>query len=462
MRPLLVLREAKLSGIVAAASLVVLLSACGRPAAAPAGAPTPTVARASSTPTFDATPLYRQMGMIAQGLPLPVLGRVAFLASGDPAKTHVLVGLSLANSALSFAREADNRFRARYTVVIVVEREGQLVTRAEATEEVIVGSFRETGRSDESLLYQEILDVAPGRYSVRVSVRDEESSRGMEEQITVSVPALGPGRMSSPMPIARVSPRVSRDSLPQLLLSPRGTAAAGRDSTLLVYLEGYGAPATPITMLVRNESGRMLWSEPIVLPAHGEMVSGIVAVPLARLGIGVGQLTFVREGSSDSSSTYVFVGFGDDLPIASFEDMLSYLRHFAQPYRITRLRGAAPEARPEAWAEFVRETDSEPNTVIHEDLRAYFARLVRSNARFREETTPGWMSDRGRVFITLGEPDVLMEPAGAEFQRGRQQVWEYQNLNLQLIFYDQTGTGRWRLTQTSEVRFEQEYRRHLK
>ena len=167
-------------------------------------------------------------------------------------------------------------------------------------------------------------------------------------------------------------------------------------------------------------------------------------------------------GTSDSSSTYVFVGFGDDLPIASYEDMVSYLRHFAQPSRITRLRNALPEERPEAWAEFVRETDSDPKTAIHEDLRAYFARLIRSNVRFREETTPGWMSDRGRVFIALGEPDVLHEPPGAEFARGRQQIWEYQNLNLQIVFYDQTGTGRWRLTPSSEGRFEQEYRRRLK
>ena len=31
-----------------------------------------------------------------------------------------------------------------------------------------------------------------------------------------------------------------------------------------------------------------------------------------------------------------------------------------------------------------------------------------------------------------------------------------------LVFYDQTGTGRWRLTQSSEVRFEAEFRRRLK
>ena len=454
--------ESKLLAVVASASIFFSVNACGRPSTPPSGAPVPTVQRATSAPTFDATPLYRQMGLIAHGFPFPVLGRVAFLASAVPDTTHMVLGLSLSNSALSFAREADNRFRARYTVVIVVNRDGQLVTRAESTEEVIVGSFRETSRTDESVLFQEILDVAPGQYTITVALRDEESSRNAEERISVRAPAFAAGGFSSPMPITRVTPRSTRDSLPDLLLSPRGTATAARDSTILIYVEGYGPTSAPIELLVRNETGRVLWSEPIELPARANMVSGVVQVPLSRIGIGVGELTFVRPGTADSSSTYVFVGFGDDLPIASYDDMLSYLRHFAAPYRIQRLRSVPEEQRPEAWAEFVRETDSDPNTAIHEDLRRYFTSLVRSNVRFREETSPGWMTDRGRVFITLGEPDVLLEPPGQDFQRGRQQVWEYQSLNLQVVFYDQTGTGRWRLTQTSETRFEQEYRRRLK
>jgi hypothetical protein len=72
------------------------------------------------------------------------------------------------------------------------------------------------------------------------------------------------------------------------------------------------------------------------------------------------------------------------------------------------------------------------------------------------------MSDRGRVFTVLGEPDQILEPQVQDFQRNRQQLWEYRRQGLQLVFFDQTGTGRWRLTQTSEVRFETEFRRRLR
>ncbi len=454
--------------------LLALTVACGggRPpasggAGAPAGTPgagggAPAVRGNTLTPSFDATPLYRQMGMLARGLPFPVLGRAAFVASADPDSTHVIVALAFSNAALSFAREADNRFRAQYSVGIAITRDNAVVARAEVSEELLVGTYRETTRADESLIHQEILDVAPGNYTLSVTIRDEGTGRSAQEQMSIVVPRLGPGALSTPMPIAEVTPRDTRDSVPILLLSPGGTAVIGRDSLLPIYLEGYGDTTTPVRLLVRSERGRVLWNDTVRVAPRGDLRSGVVEVPLARIGIGVAQLTFVRDGGSDSSSTYVFVGFGGELPVATYDDMVSYLRWFAQPHRLQRLRDVPEEERPAAWAEFARATDAQPDTPLHEDLRTYFARLIRANARFREEATPGWLSDRGRVFITLGEPDQLLEPQGQDFTRNRQQLWEYRGQNLQLVFFDQTGTGRWRLTQSSEVRFESEYRRRLK
>jgi GWxTD domain-containing protein len=200
----------------------------------------------------------------------------------------------------------------------------------------------------------------------------------------------------------------------------------------------------------------------VPLVRRGDLRSGVIEVPVQRIGIGVAQLTVAVDGGTDSSSTYIFVGFGADMPVASYEEMLNFLRHFAAPPRLDRLRAASEDERPAAWATFMRETDDQPSTREHEALRLYFGRLVRANSRFREEATPGWLSDRGRVFIALGEPDQLLEPQITDFQRNRTQVWEYQGQNLQLIFVDVTGTGRWRLSTSSEARFDQEYRRRLR
>jgi GWxTD domain-containing protein len=459
-----------------AALLLVLASACGggrsappggpptgRPDAAPStGASGAQAARGSQGISFDASPLFRQMGMLARGLPFPLVGRAAFAATGTPDSTHVVVGVVFANATLAFAREADNRFRANYTVGITLARDAVVAASTQSAEELLVGTYRETTRTDESVIHQEILDVAPGRYTLTVSVRDEGSQRTAREQITITVPRFGDGSLSTPMPIAEVTPRATRDSIPLVLLNPAAVAVAGRDSILPVYLESYGDTTAPVRMLIRSQGGRVMWDDTVRVRPRGAIRSGVVEVPVARLGIGVAQLTFLRDGGTDSSSTYVFVGFGGDLPVATYDEMLNYLRWFAHPYRIQKLRDASEETRPAAWSEFIRETDDRPDTPMHELLREYFSRLIRANGRFREEATPGWMSDRGRVYVTLGEPDQLIEPQVADFSRGRQQLWDYRGLNMQLVFYDQTGTGRWRLTQSSEVRFEAEFRRRLK
>ncbi|MFN0099993.1 MAG: GWxTD domain-containing protein [Gemmatimonadaceae bacterium] len=468
-----------LKRFVAAVLTVVVMSGCGGRTTPPGGPPRgdqgapggpgagPTVTgrnqpRGSLTPTFDVTPLYRQMGLIARGLPFPLLGRASFAATAIPDSTHIIVGVSFANTALSFTREADNRFRARYTVGMTLTRDGAVIARAETTEDVVVAAYREVSRNEESIVHQEILDAAPGRYTLTVAVRDEGSQRGAQEQIVIDVPRLGTQGFSSPMPVSEVVPRRGRDAVPFLLLNPSGTAIAGRDSVLPIYVEGYGDTTRALRLIIRNEKGRVISDELLALTRRGDLRSGVVEVPVQRIGIGVAQLTVAADGGTDSSSTYVFVGFGSDMPVATFEEMLNFLRHFASAPRLDRLRAAPEEARPAEWAAFMQQTDDQPSTREHEALRQYFGRLVRANSRFREEATPGWLSDRGRVFITLGEPDQLLEPQITDFQRNRTQVWEYQGQNLQLIFVDVTGTGRWRLSTSSEARFEQEYRRRLR
>jgi GWxTD domain-containing protein len=438
-------------------------AACGRGASPSGGAPqAPTIQRDQRNLSFDPLPLYRQMGMIARGQPFPVVGRISALPAQTPERTHVIVVLGFAPSALRFNRETDDRYRANYTVSISMTRVGQPPVTAQSTESVVVGAFRETERTDESLLFQEILDLAPGRYRATLSIRDVSSQRGIVEELDLDVPDFSRRALSAPVPVNRIIPRNSRDSLPFILARPRAVAALGQDSTIPMYLESANPADTVLGLLARTETGRVLWQDTVRLNAHPTMASGIMQVPVTRLGIGVSQVTLVGHDGVDSVGVYVFVGFGDDLPIARFEDMLQFLRYFARPSRLQALREAPEDQRPAAWMAFMRETDSIPATPVNEDLRAYFARLARANARFREDGVAGWNSDRGRVLIVLGEPDQIIEPTFTDLSRTRQQVWEYRGRAIQLQFYDQTGAGRWRLTPASESRFEVELRRQLR
>jgi len=170
----------------------------------------------------------------------------------------------------------------------------------------------------------------------------------------------------------------------------------------------------------------------------------------------------VVTGRSDTTKTPIFVTFGEDLPVATFNEMLSYLRYFGSSARLQALRDAPPDTRATAWASFLRETDPDPATPVNEAMRDYFGRIAEANARFREEGEVGWLTDRGRVFVALGAPDQYYEPNTTDMnQRGRTQVWDYRRHRLQVVFIDQTGFGRWRMTVGSEADFEALVRREL-
>jgi GWxTD domain-containing protein len=468
MMPRLLLR----SGTMAPLALLLLLAACGGSKAAPTPAPAPARAPgrapgaapiAAPGSEFDGVKLYRELGLLARGTPMPFVGNVAFMASASTDSTHVVVAITIANGNLTFGRETD-RFRAGYTVSITLRNGAETVKQIEAHESVLVASFKEVSRLDESVIYQELLTVKPGRYNLSVNVRDDGSSKNGSDDVTLLVPTLGAGSLSTPVAFARVSQRLSLDSLPRVVTNPAATATFGRDSLIGLYLEGYGVAAgarLPLNVVARTETGRMLFSDTISLVRRQNLYSGVLYVPIARTGIGPVVISVWQTGKNDTTRAPVFVGFGEELPVATYDEMLNYLKWFAAPLRIKALRDTAPEFRPAAWADFVKENAT--LTGGTEALRDYFLRLNEAITRFREEGVPGWMTDRGKVLLGLGEPDQVYEQGTAAdpTNRLRSQIWEYRNIQQQLVFTEQQEFGHWRLTNSSAIAFEVAWRRRI-
>jgi GWxTD domain-containing protein len=453
--------------VVVACALAAL--ACGGRAGPVAGKPAPggggvTPGRTPGVSAeFDAVRLYAQMGFLSAGAPMPFVGGVSYLATAVPDSTNLTVGISITNSALSYSRDND-RFVAGYTVSLTLRQGGTVVRDIDAHESVRVASYKETGRGDESVIFQQGLTVTPGQYALAVSVRDDGSGRTSTQEMLLTVPRLGDARsMSTPIPFLQVVPRRSRGAAANLVSNTRAMAIFGRDTAIALYVEGYGAgDRFPVAVEARNDEGRVIWRDTASLPRRDNLFSGVVWVPVSKIGIGVAVISMWPAAGADSVRAPVFVSFGEELPVAKFEDMIAYLRWFAAPYRLKALRDTNPEARPGAWVEFVKTTDPSPETPANEELNEYFGRLLIVTARFREEGMPGWKTDRGKVFLGLGEPAQVFDQGIATVgDRGRAQVWEYRNLNMQLVFYDQTGFGRWRLTNASESVFQSQWLRRM-
>jgi GWxTD domain-containing protein len=411
----------------------------------------------------DPTAVFHQMGLIATGSPLAFVGKIAYFATPSVDTTMMLASVSIPNRALSFVREGDS-YRAPYEVHLLLSQAGAQVAAVNSMEIVRVPTFKEINRTDESVIFQHYFKVRPGDYSISFQVRDAGSARSTLQEGQITVPLLKNGLLSTPVIVYEATPRRMLDSLPRILASPRSSAVFGQDSTVTVYLEGYGPqPRLPVGFVVQNDRGAVTWRDTVLLQRQGNLLSGSVKIPISRVGIGIANVTFTRADATDTVRTPVFVSFGNDIPLLTYEEMLAQLRYYAANERIKTLRDAPPDRRGTIWAEFLRSTDPVPATPEHEGLQAYFTRLQLANIRFREESggRSGWLSDRGKVFVSLGEPDQVYEQntnvplsSTSVTQRSRVQYWEYAQYRLRFLFYDESGTGRWRLTPASEADFQ--------
>ena len=60
-----------------------------------------------------------------------------------------------------------------------------------------------------------------------------------------------------------------------------------------------------------------------------------------------------------------------------------------------------------------------------------------ANQRFKDEGIPGWRTDRGEVFVTLGPPDESVESTPGTASRIIR--WTYLTHRLEIYFQDETG-----------------------
>lgn len=444
-----------------------LVAACSsnQQSGGPAAAPRPRNAPYLSGQAADLNQVYQSMGLISAGGQMPFVGSVSFLSSPSTDTTLVLLAASLPAAVLNFQRVND-QYTSTYSVRVELRKGLTVVQSWDARETVRVPTFKETQRTDESVIWQQYLRIPPGEYSMLIGFKDANSVRGSAQEVGIVVPKMTAGMLSTPTPVYESFERHRLDSLPRILARPRSSVSFTTDTMVPVYVESSGLRGpSAVTASLVAEGNTVVWRDSATIdPKGGNVASRTFNIPVRSMGIGIVTLNMTRAGSPDTSSSKLFVSLGEDLPIASFDEMLRLLRYFALSEQLRPLRDASAAQRPQAWADFLKATDPIPNTAENEGLRDYFNRIRTANARFRDDAVIGWTSDRGIAYVGLGEPDQIFQSQGMDMTAGRQrqEIWEYnQDIRLRLVFLDNGGLGRFRLPSSGMGALETAIRRRL-
>lgn len=126
------------------------------------------------------------------------------------------------------------------------------------------------------------------------------------------------------------------------------------------------------------------------------------------------------------------------------KEFYSKVRYIITNKERTAFRNLPPSERKNFIEEFWEKRDPDTDTEINEFKEEYFNRIEEANLLFKEGSTPGWLQERGRVFITLGPPDTRRTyPRGTSLYGIPTEIWYYGFFPV--VFIDENWTGNYKL-----------------
>jgi len=127
---------------------------------------------------------------------------------------------------------------------------------------------------------------------------------------------------------------------------------------------------------------------------------------------------------------------------------------------------ATDEEREQFIEQFWRRRDPDPDTDENEYKEEYYERIAYANEHF-SSGKPGWMTDRGRIYIKYGKPnEIESHPTGGPYERPSYygggntvtypfEVWFYRYIEgvgsgVEIEFVDPTSSGEYRIARSPE------------
>jgi len=137
--------------------------------------------------------------------------------------------------------------------------------------------------------------------------------------------------------------------------------------------------------------------------------------------------------------------------VAHYKEAVGYLKYLAGNDLRQELLSVPERLKLEAWEEFWIKHDPVSSTPEKEFRNQYFARIRHANEKFGTILQPGWLTDRGEVWIRLGEPNTIekftMRAGGRDLE-----IWNYWvPRDVYLVFLDRAGVGDFYLLNPSDM-----------
>jgi GWxTD domain-containing protein len=263
------------------------------------------------------------------------------------------------------------------------------------------------------------------------------------------------------------------------------TVILEEEPDLYYYMELYGGDESTrlaIDAEILNEAGARLLRIPrkeVEVQAGGESFTG--RLPLAGLPAGNYELAMtISEGTGEPVTrrspfelragveAEVLADAGNSelseyfqsLSDAELQDTFGGVGAFLTDSERKAYEALPPEAQRRYLTDFFERRDPDPYTPGNQYLDEYLERLATVTARYTErvgtEAVPSWQTDRGWLYLRLGEPQNRVAnyyPSGSGGgsavagggEEPAYEIWQYQDTGYIYLFIEENRFGAWSL-----------------
>ena len=158
----------------------------------------------------------------------------------------------------------------------------------------------------------------------------------------------------------------------------------------------------------------------------------------------------LRKASLSTSEKEIVVKVPRGIPIAGMriDDAIEQLFYIATGSAYDSLSAAeTTQDKRNAIVDFWHRMKPYPTDTYNRPMQVFYRRVGFANSHFRT-SMEGWKTDRGRIYIQLGEPTSI-EKRPYDVNSRPYEMWEYSDLNVKFYFVDQFMVNDYRLVSAS-------------
>lgn len=366
------------------------------------------------------------------------------------------------NKNLLFVKK-DNSYQANFEInVTVSDNDNRQVTAQSRTRSFTAASYEKTISERDFQVSQINLDLPSGKYKVECVLTDLNSQQSSRKNFKLDLNKYD-----------RKTPQISGVEFVSLVdtafhdsLFLKGDKtmipAVGRDfggdsaAAVLYYQELYQGNDEREDVFIETQvldyKLNTVYRDTLTSRFDSDIIRQIRRITLSGLKAGQYFLDIVLRGRRGRIIDNVREPFNlhwspDALVRHDFDKAVTQLKYIASDAEMKAFKNAPnSEEKLRLWNEFWYSRDPTPGTRENEIKREYYRKIEFANRYFSIMRKEGWLTDRGRIYITYGEPDQI-EDFPFELDRKAYQIWHYFQTDRvrRFLFVDDWGDGDYRL-----------------